>query len=175
MTCRYWVRSGQRTEPRGRAGGGRASLACRGRKLRPMPRRRAAQEEAKTMIQVRGRGVGGGAGFGTAETAATPCRAPAAAPVRSSPLGAARVVCDSGSAHLSPRWRGKPKRGFAERRLSRLPSPTGGFPAPSLNPAETRAPLGSGARTRKLAIVAAPVTSAEPTELGQQRVAFLRH
>lgn len=46
--------------------GGRASLACRGRKLRPMPRRRAAQEEAETMIQVRGRGVGDGAGFDTA-------------------------------------------------------------------------------------------------------------
>ncbi|XP_064523093.1 tensin-3 isoform X9 [Pseudopipra pipra] len=31
--------------------GGRASLACRGKKLRPLPRRRVAQEEAETMIQ----------------------------------------------------------------------------------------------------------------------------
>lgn len=34
--------------------GVRASLACRGRELHPLPRRRSAQEEPETMIQVRG-------------------------------------------------------------------------------------------------------------------------
>lgn len=138
MTCRYWVRSGQRTEPQGSAGGGErpglphANLACRGRKKHPLPRRRAAQGEAVPMIQVRGRGVGGGA------VLALPSRRP----LRSSPHLSGRCGFYVAAAARTYRGGGEENQGGGLR--------SGVLAAtlrelPSLSPVEPRAPLGFGA------------------------------
>lgn len=172
--------------------GGRASLACRGRELRPLPRRRSAQEEAETMIQVRGirssaparRGRWGGfwrswgrghprqarrrpAGLGRG--------ALARAPLRSAPPGAARGVRGSGSARLSPRRRGKHRRGCAGRRLGALRNSWWGVPSAQAEPgaAQRSARLQRAQAAARVSRCPGSVTGTEPAELGQQRAAPL--
>lgn len=148
--------------------GGRASLAGRGRKLRALPRRSAAQEEAVTMIQVR-------VAAGRVLAPPRPRPLPAGRPLRSAPLGGRGFyVAKAEPSYLRG---GEESQGAGLRSgvLAASPSPTGGFPEPGLSPAEPRAPLGPGARTWKLSGAAAPVTGAEPAGLEQQRAAFLGH